>query len=196
MKKFALLASTFALTTVFVAACTPADETDAGPTCTFAEEGECDGAVLNYCDDDGEDASIDCGDYSVTATCGEVNADWGNDCIVASGAECEADAGNDEVIGLPCAGTSPGCLDNDTNAGTWMCTDNAGTCTGDEDNECVGDTFVYSCLAGSQPWGIDCASYSGTCGTGGCQMPVGEFCDDVGLFCADGTACPADFLCP
>jgi hypothetical protein len=197
MNKLMIIFGASALLAAVVVACAPGEGEDAGPSCTYDEAGECDGDTLNYCDENGEDASIDCSGYSVTATCGEVDADWGNDCVVATDGECEADAGNDEVIGLPCEGTQPGCLDNLANAGTWKCTDNAGTCTGDEDNECVGNTYVYACVGGSQPWGIDCASYSGTCGTGGCQMPSGEICDDISLFCSDGTACPTDtYLCP
>lgn len=200
MKKNVLLGGCAVITVVMAASCAPAEETDAGPSCTYPEAGECDGDTLNFCNADGEDETIDCAGYDVAATCGEVNADWGNDCIVASGDECEASSGADEVIALPCAGTEPGCLDNDDNAGTWMCTDNAGTCTGTEDNECVGDTFVYACIADSQPWGVDCASYGGTCGEAngntGCQMATGGFCDDVDLFCSDGSTCGADFLCP
>lgn len=152
-------------------------------TVTF--QGECQGNVLVYCDEDTNSVqTIDCeADVATGAMCQEIDVDYGYDCALAVGDGCVDDDGNIYL----CQGTMPGCFEDPTGA---VCTENLGTCVEADVDTCNGNQWIYACNV-NQPYIVDCAEYGGTCGTrpGRCLgIGVGGFCGE-GLECADGLVC-------
>lgn len=172
----------------------PATGRAGAPPCgSVTFEGECNGAVLSYCDPDDEVLIVvDCAEeLDERATCIEVDKDYGADCAMAVGQACLFDFGG-ELVQMFCQGARAGCLETDTDA---ICVENVGPCTEDDIYTCSGNRLVWDCSV-NQPHLIDCAAFGGTCGDTVCEnIPEGSFCEEDVLICAAGLECGPQGLC-
>jgi hypothetical protein len=170
----------------------PTDAADAtAKTCTLPEVGSCNGTVLNYCDDTG-DQSYDCKDMAVdvAAACTLIDADWGHDCALPVGAECTYETDEGETSWDFCNGAGGACV---SGKDSDECENGKGKCAEADIDTCKGDDVVLDC-AGSKSWLLDCKSLGGGCSDSEdgayCDgLPKGAQCDDVYLVCKDPLAC-------
>jgi len=155
---------------------------------TIPPEGQCQGNVLVFCDDNNQAGMVDCSTIP-GATCQMINADWGYDCAAAAGAACDSDEAT-----AYCLGTDTACVIAEEAS---TCQSNITTCDETTDiGTCRDQLLMVYCLGG-QPLLLDCTSFGGTCATGACNdLPVDADCDGTELKCAAGLTCsPTDFVC-
>jgi hypothetical protein len=151
-------------------------------------EGECQGNVLVYCDEQAQAYTFDCSEVP-GAMCTTISEDWGYDCAVAEGETCfDGDAGP-----VLCLGGDSACV---IRGDQGLCETNIPPCDESEIGSCNGDELMADCYAG-QALVIDCAAFgASSCAQGACvDLPEGSDCDGEVLLCAGGLTCNADGWC-
>lgn len=167
---------------------------DAGgaATCTYPEEGKCEGDKVLMCEE-GKDATYDCAAQFKdvgAATCAVIAPDWGADCAMKAGEECLYESDDGDVEWSFCGGEAPGCVIHSKGV---TCQEKVGTCADSDAGTCKDGKLVLDC-AGTQPYLIDCKELGGACTKSGeafaCTgLPEGAECDKTQALCAAGLAC-------
>jgi hypothetical protein len=172
---------------------TPVDPPDPVAECgevTF--QGECEGAVVRWCQD-GALQEIDCAGFyeGTVGTCEFFTEEFGYYCAAPEGFAC---FGEGTAF---CGGEGDsGCLVSDLTVATGSaCSGFESDCAPPEDAEaefagyCEGDIAVWSCNV-NQPTGFDCAAMGGACDAGTCvNLQPEATCFDGLLECAPGLDC-------